>query len=209
MAVFLESFTFSADAQAGSVLPTETAAFKQMLEPAPDAHSVIYEVKPGDNLTVIAKKNRVTAEMIQRVNHLSGDRIRPGKKLKIPAYKFSAVVDKSLNTLVLKGDEEILKTYVVATGKGNSTPAGVFKITDKLVNPAWYKVGAVVPNNSPANELGSRWMGISAKSYGIHGTIHPETLGGQVTAGCVRMSNEDVEELYSYLIPGAEVTIVD
>ena len=192
-----------------SMPPAETAVYKQMLAPAPDVHSIVYEVKPGDNLTRISRRLHITAEMIQRVNRLSSDKIRPGMKLKIPTYKFSAVIDKSLSTLVLKGDEEVLKTYGVATGANNSTPVGVFKITDKLVNPTWYKAGAVVPHNSPANELGSRWLGITAPGYGIHGTIHPETLGGQVTAGCVRMRNGDVEELYSYLVPGSEVTIVD
>ncbi len=192
-----------------AVIPTETAAFKEMMGPAPDAHSLMVEIKPGDNLTKIAKKHGVTPEMIRRINNLQGDRIKPGKKLKVPTYKFSALVDKSLNTLVLKGDEEILKTYVVATGKDNSTPVGVFKITDKLVNPTWYKAGAVIASGKPENELGSRWLGLTAQGYGIHGTINPESLGQQITAGCVRMKNEDVEELYSTLVPGAEVTIVD
>ena len=192
-----------------AVASVETAAFNEMTNPTPDAHSALYEVKPGDNLTVIAKKHGVTPAMIRSVNHLPDDRIRPKQKIKIPNYKFSAVVDKSLNTLVLKGDEVVLKTYVVATGTGNSTPVGVFKITDKLVNPTWYKAGAVIKSGQPENELGSRWLGITAKGYGIHGTVHPETLGRQVTAGCVRMRNEDVEELYSYLVRGSEVTIVD
>lgn len=180
-----------------------------MTSPVPDTHSVFYEVKPGDNLTAIAKKHGVTPEMIRKVNTLSDDRIRPKQKIKIPNYKFSAIVDKSLNTLVLKGDEVVLKTYVVSTGTDNSTPVGVFKVTDKLINPTWYKAGAIIKSGQPENELGSRWLGISVKGYGIHGTIHPETLGGQITAGCVRMKNEDVEELYSYLVRGSEVTIVD
>ena len=194
---------------ASEVIPTETAAFKEMMSPAADAHSLMVEIKPGDNLTKIAKKNGVTPDFIRKVNGLRDDRIRPGKKLKIPTYKFSVIVDKSLNTLVLKGDEEVLKTYVVATGKNNSTPVGVFKITDKLVNPTWYKAGAVIASGKPENELGSRWLGLTAQGYGIHGTINPDTLGQQVTAGCVRMKNEDVEELYSTLVPGTEVTIVD
>lgn len=192
-----------------TVIPTESAAFKEMITVSPDAHSLIYEIKPGDNLTKIAKKHGVTPDMVRKVNSIQGDKIRPGKKLKIPTYKFSVIVDKSLNTLVLKGDEEILKTYVVATGKDNSTPVGTFKITDKLENPTWYKAGAVIASGKRENELGTRWLGITAKGYGIHGTIDPGSLGSQVTAGCVRMNNSDVEELYSYLVPGTEVTIVD
>ena len=192
-----------------TVIPTETAAFKETMSPASDAHSLRVEIKPGDNLTKIAKRYGVTPDLLRRINGLESDRIKPGQKLKIPTYRFSAIVDKSLNTLVLKGDEEILKTYVVATGKDNSTPVGVFKVTDKLVNPTWYKAGAVIASGKPENELGSRWIGLTAKGYGIHGTIVPETLGQQITAGCVRMKNEDVEELYTTLVPGSEVTIVD
>ena len=102
-----------------------------------------------------------------------------------------------------------MKTYVVSTGTNNSTPVGVFKVTDKLINPTWYKSGAVVPHGSPANVLGTRWIGLTQKGYGIHGTTEPDKLGQQVTAGCVRMRNEEVEELFGFVVPGTEVTIVD
>ncbi|MBI4352577.1 MAG: L,D-transpeptidase family protein [Candidatus Omnitrophica bacterium] len=174
-----------------------------------DRKSVIHEVRPGDHLTRLSKKYRQTAALIKKANGLKSDILLPGQKLKIPAYTFNLVVDKSQNTLLLKGDEEVLKTYVVATGENNSTPVGVFKIADKLVNPAWYKAGAVVPFGSPENILGTRWLGLTKKSYGIHGTTEPEKLGRQVTAGCVRMRNEDVEELFDVVLPGTEVTIVD
>ena len=187
----------------------ETAAFHTLLSSQADVHSTIHEVKPGENLTLISKKYNTTADLLKKINNLSSDRLSPGMKLKVPAYRFSVVVDKSQNILILKGDEEVLKTYVVSTGSNDSTPAGVFKVTQKLVNPTWYKAGAVVPYGSPGNILGTRWLGISKKGYGIHGTTEPEKLGQQVTAGCIRMRNEDVEELYGFLPPGSEVTIVD
>ena len=187
-----------------------TPEFKTFLSSKPDAHSLIQEVKSGDTLTSIAKKYHVTVDIIRRINHLDGNKLFLGAKLKIPTYKLSVVVDKSQNTLILKGDEDILKTYIVSTGVNNSTPVGVFKITDKLVNPTWYKPdGKVIPYGNPANLLGARWMGLSKKGYGIHGTTEPEKLGQQITDGCVRMKNEDVEELYGFLIPGTEVTLVD
>ena len=174
-----------------------------------DAHSVVYEVKPGDHLTSISKKFHVTGDLLKIVNKLPNDRLMPGMKLKVPTYKFSVVIDKSQNTLILKGDENVLKTYLVSTGTNNSSPVGVFKIKDKLINPTWYKAGTAVPYGSPQNVLGTRWMGITKKGYGIHGTTEPEKIGQQVTAGCVRMKNQDVEELYSFLPVGTEVTIVD
>ncbi len=187
----------------------ETQLFKVMLSPQPDAHSIVYEVKAKDNLTNISKKHNTTIDLIRKANNLPNDKLMPGMKLKIPNYKFSLVVDKSQNTLMLKGDEEVLKVYVVSTGVKNSTPVGVFKITDKLVNPTWYKAGAVVPYGSAENVLGTRWLGFTIKGYGIHGTTEPEKLGQQVTAGCVRMRNDEVEELFGIVPPGTEVTIVD
>jgi len=172
-------------------------------------HSTLYEVKPGDNLTVIAKKHGVTVGLIRTANAMTSDRLDVGQKLKIPSYKFSVWVDKSDNTLVLKGDQDILKTYTVSTGSNNSTPVGTFKVTDKLEDPTWYKAGAIISPGSADNQLGTRWLGISLKGYGIHGTLDPGSLGKQVTAGCIRMKNEEVEELYSLVPPGTEVTITD
>jgi lipoprotein-anchoring transpeptidase ErfK/SrfK len=197
-----------------SLAPVETPAFKTLFSPAADAQSTVYEVKSGDNLTSIAKKHHVTAGVIKRVNGLATDRLRPAQKLKIPTAKFSIVVDKSQNTLLLKGDEAILKTYRVSTGENNGTPVGVFKVTDMLKDPVWYKenkngASYKIPAGSPKNLLGTRWIGIDKPGYGIHGTIEPEKLGTQCTQGCVRMRNEEVEELYDIVPPGTEVTIVD
>ncbi len=80
---------------------------------------------------------------------------------------------------------------------------------NKLPNPTWFKAGAVVPPESPENVLGTRWMGFDLAGYGIHGTVEPQNLGKQVTQGCVRMANQDVEELYTIIPVGTEVTVVD
>ena len=187
----------------------ETPLMKTFLSSQADEHSLIHQVKKGDSLERISKKNQVTVQLIKKINRLSSDILRPGMKLKIPTYKLSLVADKSQNTLILKAGEEVLKTYIVSTGENNSTPVGVFKITNKLVNPTWYTSGAVVAPGNPKNLLGTRWLGINAKGYGIHGTTEPEKLGQQVTAGCIRMKNEEVEELYDFITPGTELTIVD
>ncbi|MBI3321107.1 MAG: L,D-transpeptidase [Candidatus Omnitrophica bacterium] len=135
--------------------------------------------------------------------------MRPQQKLKVPKGHFSIVVDKSQNQLLLTEDNQFVKNYSVATGKENSTPAGTFKIVTKIPNPVWYKQGAVVPPESPENILGTRWLGIDKPGYGIHGSIDPEAIGKQVTAGCVRMRNHDVEELFDIVPVGTDVTVVD
>ena len=182
---------------------------KLLFSPTVTAKSTLYEIKPGDTLTKIAREFKTTPDLIKKSNNLSDDRIMPGKKIKVWTSPFSILVDKSQNILILKSDEEIVKTYVVSTGKNNSTPVGNFKITSKLVNPTWFKAGAVVPSGSPENILGTRWMGIDVPSYGLHGTTEPQNLGKQVTQGCVRLSNPDVEELYTIVPMGTEVVIVD
>jgi len=171
--------------------------------------AVDYQVQAGDALAKIARKFNTTVGLIKRINSLSSDNIKLNQKLKVNTCKFSVVVDKSQNLLFLKSGDEVVKTYLVSTGANNSTPVGKFTIVNKLENPTWYKSGAVIPANSADNILGSRWMGFDLKGYGIHGTTIPQDLGKQVTAGCVRMRNEEVDELYDIIPAGAEVVIVD
>lgn len=173
------------------------------------ADSALYEIKKGDSLTKIAKLFNTTIDLIMRSNNLSDKNIKFGKSIKVPKTKFSIVVDKSQNVLILKSDNEIIKTYQVSTGKDSSTPAGNFLIINKIIDPTWYTAGAAVPSGSPGNILGTRWMGISKQGYGIHGTTEPQAIGQSVTSGCVRMRNEEVEELYTIVPIGTEVVIVE
>lgn len=182
---------------------------KILFSPTITPDSVSYEVVQGDSLAKIAKRFGTTMELIMKSNNMKGTSVMLGKKLKISKARFSIIVDKSQNILTLKADGNIFKTYHVSTGKNNSTPTGNFKITTKLENPTWYTAGAVVPPGSPDNILGTRWLGISAKSYGIHGTTDPGSIGKQSTAGCVRMLNNEVEELYAIVPEGTDVVIID
>lgn len=182
---------------------------KLLFSPVVTPKSILYEVKQGDNLVKIAREFNTTTELIMKSNILANDKIFPGKKLKIFTAPLSIIIDKSQNVLTLKSDEDIIKTYIVSTGTNNSTPVGTFKIVNKLPNPTWFKAGAVVPSNSPENVLGTRWLGFDLPGYGIHGTVEPQNLGKQVTQGCVRMANPDVEELYMIVPTGTEVTIID
>ncbi len=169
----------------------------------------VHVVKPGDTLGKIASTYSTTIELIKRANGLKSDVIRPEQKLKTPKGKFSIVVDRSQNQLLLTADNQFIKTYPVATGKDNSTPVGTFKVVNRIPNPVWYAEHAVVPPDSPENILGTRWLGIDKQGYGIHGSVDPNAIGHQVTAGCVRMTNKDVEELFDIIPIGTEVTIVD
>ena len=171
--------------------------------------TVIHKVESGDTLGALAKKYGTTIELIQKSNNLSSNVIRIGQKLRIWIQPFNIFVDKSQNILILKSGNDVLKVYSVSTGNENSTPIGEFTITSRLVDPVWFNKGIVVPPESPQNVLGSRWLGFDRAGYGIHGTIDPETIGQQVTAGCIRMRNEDVEEIYSLIPRGTKVVVVN
>lgn len=187
----------------------EEINIKLLFSSAITPKSILYQIKPGDTINKIARQHQTTAELIMKSNNISDSLIIPGRKIKIWNAPFNILVDKSQNILLLKSDEEIIKTYIVSTGKNNCTPVGSFKIINKLTNPTWFKAGAVVPAQSPENVLGTRWMGFDLAGYGIHGTTEPKELGKQVTQGCVRLSNPDAEELYSIVPVGTEVTIIE
>src|SRR3989338_5023194 len=185
----------------------ERVNMAMLFSPVQDPDSFTYEIKSGDSLSKIAKKFDTTVDLLLKTNGLKDGAIKSGRRLKVTKHKFSISVDKSQNILTLKGDGRVLKTYKVATGINNSTPVGSFKIINKVVDPVWYTQQAAVPTGSPKNILGSRWMGISEPHYGIHGSTDPASIGMQATAGCVRMHNGDVEELYAAVPVGTEVVI--
>lgn len=193
------------------VIQTELEAINMQMvfSSTPSSYSEIHEVVSGDTLGKLAQHYGTTIELIKIRNNLKNNTIRIGQKLSIWTGRFNIFVDKSQNILFLKAGDEILKVYHVSTGVNNSTPVGEFKIISKLVDPVWFNKGVVVPPESPANALGSRWLGFDTPGYGIHGTIEPDNIGKQITAGCVRMRNVEVENLYSVIPLGTKVTIVD
>jgi len=171
--------------------------------------TLVHEVVPGDSLGKLAKQYNTTKELIKKSNGLKSDVIRVGEKLRIWNAPFNVLVNKSQNILILKTGEDVVKIYHVSTGANNITPVGTFKIATKLVSPVWFKPGsAPIPPESPQNVLGTRWMGFDTDPhYGIHGTTEPDKIGQQITAGCVRMRNAEVEEIFDLLPAGTQVVI--
>jgi len=176
---------------------------------APMPQTIFYEIVPGDSLGKLARKYHTTPQLIKRANGLKSDVIRTGEKLRLWTMPFNVLINKSQNVLFLKSGDEVLKIYHVSTGKDNITPVGTFKIATKIEKPVWFRNGgSPIPSESPENELGSRWMGFDTDPhYGIHGTLHPESIGQQVTAGCVRLTNQNVEELFDIIPIGTQVVI--
>lgn len=113
-------------------------------------------------------------------------------------------------SLRLYEDNNCVAMYPVGVGRiETKTPAGFYKIVEKIENPTWVDPGdtsvAILPG--PDNPLGYRWLGIGG-NYGIHGTNKPSSVGHYVSNGCVRMVEADVEKLFDKVDVGTEVQIM-
>jgi lipoprotein-anchoring transpeptidase ErfK/SrfK len=109
--------------------------------------------------------------------------------------------------LALIESGRVLKVFPTAVGSPRTpSPTGSFQIVKRVVNPAWYTKGKIVPPGK-ANPLGTRWLGLSAQGYGIHGTNSPSSIGANVSHGCIRMRNRDVEELFALVSIGDSVDL--
>lgn len=132
--------------------------------------------------------------------------------LSFPAY--AQVGDKRLllisipdRQLAVVEDGQVKKVYDVAVGKESTpSPRGSFHIVVRVVNPAYYHEGKVIAPG-PQNPLGTRWMGLGYKGYGIHGTNVPKSIGKAASHGCIRMAKRDLEELFSMVEVGDQVEI--
>jgi lipoprotein-anchoring transpeptidase ErfK/SrfK len=78
----------------------------------------------------------------------------------------------------------------------------------RVSNPTYYHPGTVIPSGK-SNPVGTRWLGLNLKGYGIHGTNAPQLVGKAASHGCVRLRNRDVEQLFSMLHVGDAVEIRD
>jgi lipoprotein-anchoring transpeptidase ErfK/SrfK len=111
--------------------------------------------------------------------------------------------------LALVEDDEIVKIYPVAVGRAYTpSPAGDFEIINRVVSPTYYHKHVVIPPG-PDNPLGTRWIGLSRKGFGIHGTNEPWSIGRAASHGCIRMRQSDLEDLFSRVRPGDTVEIYD
>lgn len=104
-------------------------------------------------------------------------------------------------------DGRVVKVYPVAVGKRSTpSPSGEFEIVNRVSHPTYYHKGTVIAPG-PGNPLGSRWMGLNLKGYGIHGTNAPRSIGKPLSHGCIRMAKADLEEVFELLRVGDSVAI--
>ena len=115
-----------------------------------------------------------------------------------------SLLDRKLAVLE---EGNVIATFSVAVGaKGSPSPTGEFQIVNRVANPTYYHPGTVIPSGKD-NPVGTRWVGLSQKGYGIHGTNAPRSIGHAESHGCIRLRNRDMEQLFAMLRVGDVVQI--
>jgi len=109
--------------------------------------------------------------------------------------------------LALVEDGRVLRVYKVAVGaRVSPSPTGEFKVVSRLTNPTYYHSGVVIPPGRN-NPLGTRWIGLDRRGYGIHGTNEPRSIGKAASHGCIRMAKADLEQFFEEVQVGDVVEI--
>jgi len=131
-------------------------------------------------------------------------------------YPVVVMINRGAFRLTLFKGLKRVKSYPIAVGKvGLETPAGLYSIANKAINPAWHVpnsdwagslAGKVIPGGAPDNPIKSRWLGIH-DGVGVHGTADRGSIGSNASHGCIRMLIEDVEALYDEVPAGAPTYI--
>ncbi len=198
----------------------EQLIFGPRLEPA-DPWVDMIKVKTGDVLQKLAFRSGTTADLALRANAMTdARRLRSGQNLKLIKGPFHAVVTKSAFTLdVYLGapggpGSMYVTSFAVGLGRDDSTPTGLWLCEhgNKIRNPTYFspRGEGVIPAGDPRNPLGPYWIALQGMegqavgkmSYGIHGTIEPDSIGKQGSMGCIRLATGDIEQVFGLLLDG-------
>lgn len=157
-----------------------------------------YVIRSGDTLRNIARSFGVTEEDIIRLNpDINPRNLSIGQIICIPLAPspIEIIVNVGAKRLTVYQSGTLFREYIVATGKPETpTPIGLFEVVNKEIDPG--------------GPYGTRWLGLSARGYGIHGTNNPSSIGTDASNGCIRMYNEDIEALFDITVVGTPVRIL-
>ena len=146
------------------------------------------------------EKNEKNAPLMAKPSASAGSSASPARQRQIVI----SIADRQLAVL---DNGQVLKTYPIAVGARHTpSPDGDFVIINHAKDPT-YRHGDKEIAPGKDNPLGSRWMGLSLKGYGIHGTNAQSSIGKAASHGCFRMRKHDVEELYTLVQVGDTVTV--
>jgi len=177
-----------------------------------------YVLQPGDTLARLAAANKITADLLSRINRIADKNlVRAGQTIKIVKGPFDAVVYKSTYTLDVYLGPTLVQSFRVGLGADDGTPEGTWRVSSKLSNPTYYppRGGRIIAADDPQNPLGERWIGlvgiegaaVGQERYGIHGTSNPGSIGTASSHGCIRMYNRHVETVFAWVSLGTPAKI--
>jgi lipoprotein-anchoring transpeptidase ErfK/SrfK len=157
--------------------------------------------------TTEAKKLHSIAVMLLIAVAHAAAQSRPEAQTAAEAGERRIIVSIPDRKLALIADGRVIRLYPVAVGAEVSpSPTGEFRIVNRVADPTYYHTGVVIPPGKD-NPLGTRWMGLSRKGYGIHGTNQPRSIGHAASHGCIRMGKRDLEQLFTEVRVGDVVEI--
>jgi lipoprotein-anchoring transpeptidase ErfK/SrfK len=126
------------------------------------------------------------------------------QSVRIPHQIVVSISDRKLAVIE---DGKVLRTFPVSVGAAVSpSPTGDFQIINRLANPTYYHPGTVIPPGND-NPIGPRWIGLSQKGFGIHGTNQPRSIGHAASHGCIRLNNRDIVQFFQMVSVGDTVFI--
>jgi len=158
------------------------------------------------------------------------ERAMPGTDEQAPAHLRRQVVDyrshEAPGTVIIDTPNTYLylvlgngkaMRYGIGVGREGFTWSGTQTISRKAEWPDWTPPAEMIARQpylprhmagGPGNPLGARAMYLGNTIYRIHGTNDPSTIGGRVSSGCIRLTNEDVVDLYSRVNIGSKVVVL-
>lgn len=177
----------------------------------------------------LAEKFHMSEELLHKLNP-DKDLSRAGVVISVTAVD-SADTDKRVQTIevnvnhqtlrALDGDGHLIAYYPATVGSAEKpAPVGTFKVKGIARNPVYhynpqYAFKGVKSKerfsiaSGPNNPVGTTWIDLSAKSYGIHGTPEPSKVSKSESHGCIRLTNWDAQQLASMVRRGTKVVIED
>jgi lipoprotein-anchoring transpeptidase ErfK/SrfK len=178
----------------------QLAAAEKVAQPTETATTAVSEAKKQHQLTT--KKASTATENGEDQGAAAKTDIQ--EQVTLSRFILISIPDRQL---ALVDGGRIVKIYPIAVGADHTpSPEGDFTIISRVTNPTWAHKGKVVgPGKN--NPVGSRWMGLSLKGYGIHGTNAPRSIGKAASHGCFRMAKKDVEELFKLVRVGDTVAV--
>lgn len=166
-----------------------------------------YRVQPGETLQQIADRHDVPWQLLAKINGVrSPELLAPGQELKVVRGPFNAVIhlDRFELTLMLHG--RYAGRFPIGIGQDQPAMTGLQLVKDKMMNPTYYGDGQVIDADDPSNPLGERLIGLGSR-LSLHGTNDPQSIGRAGGPGTIRLSNQDIEDVYDILSIGSRVTI--